>query len=63
MHGLDTLKCLPPAFLPFNRVRVNEIDTLSTQGCQMVSFQTKKYQFGYILEDLGMENVLIWSGH
>jgi hypothetical protein len=21
---------------------------------QMVSFQTKKYQFGYILEDLGM---------
>jgi hypothetical protein len=32
------------------------------QGCQMVSFQTKYSQYGYILEDLGMENVVIYSG-
>jgi hypothetical protein len=27
----------------------------------MVSFQTKKSQFGYILEDLGMENVIYFG--
>jgi hypothetical protein len=31
-----------------------------SQGCQMVSFQTKNSQFGYILEDLGMKNAF-WS--
>jgi hypothetical protein len=29
----------------------------------MVSFQTKKSQFGYTMEDLGMENVVKYSGH
>jgi hypothetical protein len=29
----------------------------------MVSFQTKNPNFGHILEDLGMENVVINSGH
>jgi hypothetical protein len=34
------------------------------QGCQMVSFQTKNPCSGmYILEDLRMENVVIFSGH
>jgi hypothetical protein len=32
-------------------------------GCQMVSFSDQKSQFGYILEDLGMENVVLYSGH
>jgi hypothetical protein len=26
-------------------------------------FSDQKYQFGKILEDLGMENVVIYSGH
>jgi hypothetical protein len=26
-------------------------------------FSDQKYQFGYILEDVGMENVVIYSGH
>jgi hypothetical protein len=26
-------------------------------------FSDQKYQFGYILEDLGMEKVVIFSGH
>jgi hypothetical protein len=30
----------------------------AAQGCQMVYSQTKKYQFGYILEGLGMEIVV-----
>jgi hypothetical protein len=29
------------------------------QGCQMVYFQTKNSPFGYIWEDLGMENIVI----
>jgi hypothetical protein len=29
----------------------------------MVSFQTKNPNSGYILEDRGMENVVIYSGH
>jgi hypothetical protein len=29
----------------------------------MVSFQTKNPSFGYILEDLGVENVVNFSGH
>jgi hypothetical protein len=33
------------------------------QGCQMVSFQTKNSQIGCILEDLGIENVIIYSDH
>jgi hypothetical protein len=33
------------------------------QGCQMVSFSDQKSKFGYILEDLGMENVGIFSVH
>jgi hypothetical protein len=32
------------------------------QGCQMVYFQTKKSQFGYILEGLGIESVGIFYG-
>jgi hypothetical protein len=31
------------------------------QGCQMVYFQTKKFQFGYTLEGLGMENVFFFN--
>jgi hypothetical protein len=33
------------------------------QGCQIVCFQTKKSQFGYISEVLGMENVIIFFDH
>jgi hypothetical protein len=33
------------------------------QGCQIVYFQTKKSQFGYILEGPGMENVGIFNDH
>jgi hypothetical protein len=33
------------------------------QGCQMVSFQTKKSQFGKILEGLAMENLGIFYDH
>jgi hypothetical protein len=29
----------------------------------MVSFQTKKYQFVNVMEELGVENVVIYSGH
>jgi hypothetical protein len=35
----------------------------SRQGCQMVHFQTKKSQFGYILTDLLMEKFGIFYGH
>jgi hypothetical protein len=32
------------------------------QGCQMVYSRTKKSQFGYILEDLGMVHIGIFYG-
>jgi hypothetical protein len=32
------------------------------QGCQMVYFQTKNPKFGYILEDLAMEDVCAFYG-
>jgi hypothetical protein len=32
-------------------------------GLPDVFFSNQKSQFGYILEDLGMENVVIYSGH
>jgi hypothetical protein len=37
-----------------------EISICREQGCQMVCFQTKNPN---ILEDLGMENAVIYSGH
>jgi hypothetical protein len=33
------------------------------RGCQMVSFQTKNPTLGIFLQDLGMENVVVHSGH
>jgi hypothetical protein len=36
---------------------------VSEQGCQMVRFQTKKSQFGKILEGLGIKNVGIFYAH
>jgi hypothetical protein len=33
------------------------------QGCQMAYFQTKKLQFGEILEGLAIEDVGIFCGH
>jgi hypothetical protein len=33
------------------------------QGCQMVCFHTKNPNFGYILEDLGLENIGMLAGH
>jgi hypothetical protein len=42
---------LEPKFAP--RVEVRN-GPLTNQGCEMVSFQTKKSEFGYILESLAM---------
>jgi hypothetical protein len=33
------------------------------QGCQMVNFQTKNLNYGYILEGIRMEFVGIFYGH
>jgi hypothetical protein len=35
----------------------------SPSGLPDSYFSNQKSQFGYILEDLGMENVVIYSGH
>jgi hypothetical protein len=35
-----------------------DLFSLAIQGCQMVYFKTKKSQFGYFVEGLGMENVV-----
>jgi hypothetical protein len=39
------------------------VRSVQEQGCQMASFLSKTYQFGYILEDLGMENVVTFYVH
>jgi hypothetical protein len=31
-----------------------------TQGCQIAYFQNQKFQFGYTLEDRGVENLVIF---
>jgi hypothetical protein len=42
---------------------LSELPRGNTQGCQMVSFQTKKSQFWKILKGLRLENVYILYGH
>jgi hypothetical protein len=45
------------------RIFANWVIACLEQGCQMVHFQTKKSQFGKILEGFGMENFGIVYGH
>jgi hypothetical protein len=41
-----------------------ESRSFQIQGCQMLhTFTYQNYQFGYILEGLGMENVCMYLGH
>jgi hypothetical protein len=38
-------------------------DYVTSSGLPDGFFSDQKYQVGYIFEDLGMENVVIYSGH
>jgi hypothetical protein len=43
--------------IPWRELISRPIEPNSTQGCQMAYFQTKKSQFGLILEGLAKEDV------